>query len=141
MSEKYYRSMQDARGALALDTGFDPFLCGGWGRCTKAKLAEAGYVVDAIRAAQQAEQAKARRESAEREYQQREAGQREWSARPRTQKYAAAAKLIGGGNLRMVEIGDDLAHVMAPSGAVAVVELSDGIFVARLPRENERIFV
>ncbi len=42
----YYRTMKQARGALALDTGFDPFLTGGWGRCTKAKLAEHGYIVD-----------------------------------------------------------------------------------------------
>ena len=41
-----YRTMKAARSALALDTGYDPFLCGG-GRCTKAMLGELGYVVDA----------------------------------------------------------------------------------------------
>jgi hypothetical protein len=44
--KKVYRTMADARMALALDTGFDPFVSGGWGRCTKEKLAAAGYVVD-----------------------------------------------------------------------------------------------
>ena len=48
---KAYRTMKAARSALALDTGFDPFLCGG-GRCTKAKLAELGYTVDAAKAAE-----------------------------------------------------------------------------------------
>ena len=43
---KFYRTVRAARSALALDTGFDPFISGGWGRCTKAKLANAGYVVD-----------------------------------------------------------------------------------------------
>lgn len=50
--KKYYSTMSAARGALALDTGFDPFVSGGWGRCTKAKLAEQGYVVDPRRAAE-----------------------------------------------------------------------------------------
>ena len=45
-TNKVYRTIREARNALALDTGFDPFLSGGWGRCTKAKLAEAGYPVD-----------------------------------------------------------------------------------------------
>lgn len=44
--KRVFRTMQDARRALALDTGFDPFISGGWGRCTKQKLADAGYVVD-----------------------------------------------------------------------------------------------
>jgi hypothetical protein len=44
---KIYPTIRAARNALALDTGFDPFLSGGaWGRPTKAKLAAAGYVVD-----------------------------------------------------------------------------------------------
>jgi hypothetical protein len=43
---RYYRTVREARGALSLDVGFDPFTSGGWGRCTKAKLAEQGYVVD-----------------------------------------------------------------------------------------------
>ncbi len=43
---KFYRTMKAARGALALDCGFDPFTSGGWGRCTNAKLAEHGYVVN-----------------------------------------------------------------------------------------------
>ena len=47
---RYFSTMARARGALALDTGFDPFLSGGWGRCTKAKLADAGYAVDAAEA-------------------------------------------------------------------------------------------
>ena len=50
--ERYYRTMRAARVALALDTGFDPFLSGGWGRCTKAKLADSGYVVDPRKAAE-----------------------------------------------------------------------------------------
>ncbi len=41
-----YRTVAEARNALALDTGFDPFRVGGWGRCTRAKLAAAGYPVD-----------------------------------------------------------------------------------------------
>lgn len=45
---KYYRTVQEARRALALDTGFDPFTTGhmGGGQPTKAKLADLGYVVD-----------------------------------------------------------------------------------------------
>lgn len=45
-TRKVYRTIRDARNALALDAGFDPFVSGGWGRCTKARLAAAGYVVD-----------------------------------------------------------------------------------------------
>jgi hypothetical protein len=45
-AQTIYRTIREARSALAINTGFDPFLSGGWGRCTKAKLADAGYVVD-----------------------------------------------------------------------------------------------
>lgn len=46
MMTRHYTTVREARGRLALDTGFDPFISGGWGRCTKAKLADAGYPVD-----------------------------------------------------------------------------------------------
>lgn len=49
METRYYRTVAQARGALALDVGFDPFVSGGWGRCTKKKLAEHGYLVDPTR--------------------------------------------------------------------------------------------
>jgi hypothetical protein len=42
---KVYRTVREARNALALDVGFDPFSIRR-GRCTKAKLAAAGYIVD-----------------------------------------------------------------------------------------------
>ena len=42
---KIYRTMKSARGALALDTGYDPFRVHHI-RCTKATLAEYGYSVD-----------------------------------------------------------------------------------------------
>jgi len=45
MKIKVYRTIAEARQALAADMGYDPFLCGR-GRCTAAKLAEAGYHVD-----------------------------------------------------------------------------------------------
>lgn len=42
-----YRTIKAAREALALDVGFDPFVAGHiQGRCTKAALAELGYIVD-----------------------------------------------------------------------------------------------
>lgn len=48
MSEQktYYPTIKAARAALALEIGFDPFISGGWGRPSKAKLAAAGYPVD-----------------------------------------------------------------------------------------------
>jgi hypothetical protein len=46
MMRTVYPTIQAARDALSLDTGFDPFTSGGWGRPTRAKLARAGYVVD-----------------------------------------------------------------------------------------------
>jgi hypothetical protein len=42
---KVYRTVREARSALALDAGFDPFSIRRE-RCTKAKLAAAGYTVD-----------------------------------------------------------------------------------------------
>jgi hypothetical protein len=55
--EKVYRTVQEARNALALDTGFDPFRTGHIrGRCTKAKLSELGYVVDPKQAAERSQE-------------------------------------------------------------------------------------
>ena len=57
MMSKIYRTVRDARSALALDTGFDPFATGHVkGRCTKAKLLELGYRVDAALAAERAKE-------------------------------------------------------------------------------------
>jgi hypothetical protein len=50
--EIIYRTVADARNALCLDTGYDPFVTGHVpGRCTRASLASLGYLVDATRAA------------------------------------------------------------------------------------------
>jgi len=43
---RLFASMKIARNAMCLDMGFDPFMLGGLGRCTKQKLAEMGYTVD-----------------------------------------------------------------------------------------------
>jgi hypothetical protein len=52
---KVYRTVKEARNALALDTGFDPFHTGYVkGRCTKIALARLGYPVDKKLAEQQA---------------------------------------------------------------------------------------
>lgn len=54
---KVYATVREARNALCLDTGFDPFTAGHVrGRCTKAKLEELGYMVDAKVAAERAKE-------------------------------------------------------------------------------------
>jgi hypothetical protein len=56
-TEKVYASVAEARNALCLDTGFDPFLTGHVkGRCTKKALADLGYIVDAKIAAERAKE-------------------------------------------------------------------------------------
>lgn len=50
---RYYATVAEARNAASLDAGFDPFVSGGWGRCTKATLADHGYVVDPAEARRQ----------------------------------------------------------------------------------------
>lgn len=137
---KYFATVKDARGALSLDTGFDPFLSGGWGRCTKEKLAEAGYVVDPVRYARQQHAIKDAEQQREREAKQRHDHAAEYANQPRVQKFSAAAKLIGGGSASMTEIGDRLAHVRNERG-VCVVELIDGQWVARQAKEGERLYV
>lgn len=50
---KIYATVREARNALSLDTGFDPFTTGHvHGRCTRETLATLGYVVDAEAAAE-----------------------------------------------------------------------------------------
>lgn len=46
----FFATIREARSRLALDVGFDPFISGGWGRCTIARLAAEGYYVDRKRA-------------------------------------------------------------------------------------------
>jgi hypothetical protein len=137
---RYYPTIKAARGALALDTGFDPFISGGWGRCTKAALADAGYPVDPARAQSQCEEERKRKE----EHNQREADRqrrdREWQARPTAQKYKAAEAILGGGAMSMIEIGEREAHVHNDRG-VCIVEPIEGKWVARLPHAGERVWV
>lgn len=137
---RYFSTMKAARGALALDTGFDPFISGGWGRCTLAKLADAGYAVDEERVEEEAEMRFVADRQRKADESQRSQDRRDWAARPRTRKYAAAAKLLGGGSLSMIEIGENLAHVTG-GGRYCVVELVDNQFVARLPLTGEKIYV
>ena len=62
--------------------------------------------------------------------------------RPHREKWAAANAFLGRVNMGMVEIGDDLAHVRRSSdGAIAVIELVDGQWRARKPREDEAIYI
>lgn len=62
--------------------------------------------------------------------------------RPRRDKWAAAKAYFGKCNMGMVEIGDNLAHIHRSSdGAVAVIELINGQWVARPPRDGEKIHV
>ena len=140
MAPKYFETVKDARGALGLDTGFDPFLSGGLGRCTKEKLAEAGYVVDPVLHARQRKAiADAAEQRRDRESQERRDAA-EWARTPIKRKYAAAARLIGGGSSSMTEIGDNIAHVRNDRG-VCVCELIDGVWVARHPHQGERLYV
>ena len=61
---------------------------------------------------------------------------------PRWDKWAAANSYFGRCNMGMIEIGDNLAHVQrSADGAVAVIELVDGRWVARPPKTGERIYV
>ena len=68
--------------------------------------------------------------------------QRYEAERPHRDKWAAAHAYFGKCNMGMVEIGVDLAHVHRSSdGAVAVIELVDGHWVARPPQPGEKIYI
>ena len=138
---RHYATIKEARNALALDTGFDPFESGHVkGRPTIAKLAELGYVVDPQAAEREERESEAIRAAQQQRSEESARYAKEWAERPSSQKYAAAAEIIGCGSSSMVEIGDDLAHVRNDRG-VAIVERVAGGWAARLPNPGERIYV